>query len=56
MKDQDIATIVISFLLLTPWLVRAAVLAMALWRAIVDRVDRTRPAVPESAEWQRVAD
>jgi hypothetical protein len=32
MKDQDSATIVITFLLLLPWLGRAAISAMAAWR------------------------
>jgi len=33
MNDQDSASIVITFLLLLPWLGRAAVSAMAVWRA-----------------------
>jgi hypothetical protein len=33
MKDQDSASIVITFLLLLPWLGRTAVSAMAVWRA-----------------------
>ncbi len=33
MKDQDSATIVITFVLLLPWIGRAAVSAMAVWRA-----------------------
>ena len=33
MNDQDSASIVITFLLLLPWLWRAAVSAMAVWRA-----------------------
>jgi hypothetical protein len=33
MNNQDSASIVITFLLLLPWLGRAAVSAMALWRA-----------------------
>jgi len=32
MKDQDIATMVITFLLLLPWLGRAALAAAAVWR------------------------
>jgi hypothetical protein len=32
MKDQDIATIIITFLLLLPWLGRAAASAAAVWR------------------------
>jgi hypothetical protein len=32
MKDQDSATIIITFLLLLPWLGRAAVSAVATWR------------------------
>jgi hypothetical protein len=32
MKDQDFATILITFLLLLPWLGRAAALAAAVWR------------------------
>jgi hypothetical protein len=32
MRDQDSATMIITFLLLLPWLGRAAVLAMAAWR------------------------
>jgi hypothetical protein len=32
MKDQDSATIIITFLLLLPWLGRAAISAMAAWR------------------------
>jgi hypothetical protein len=34
MKDHDSATIVITFLLLLPWLGRAAVSAMEVWRAL----------------------
>jgi len=33
MNDQDSASIVITFLLLLPWLGRAAVSAMAVWQA-----------------------
>ena len=33
MNDQDSASIVVTFLLLLPWLGRAAVLAIAVWRA-----------------------
>ena len=33
MKDHDSATIVITFLLLLPWLGRGAVSAMEVWRA-----------------------
>jgi len=33
MQDQDSATIVITFLFLLPWLGRAAVSAMEVWRA-----------------------
>jgi len=33
MNDHDSATIVITFLLLLPWLGRTAVSAMAVWRA-----------------------
>jgi hypothetical protein len=33
MKDQDTATIIITFLLLLPWIGRAAVSAMTAWRA-----------------------
>jgi hypothetical protein len=33
MNDQDSASIVITFLLLLPWLGRAAASAMAVWRA-----------------------
>jgi hypothetical protein len=33
MNDKDSASIVITFLLLLPWLGRAAVSAMAVWRA-----------------------
>ena len=33
MNDQHSASIVITFLLLLPWLGRAAVSAMAVWRA-----------------------
>jgi len=32
MNDQDSASIVVTFLLLLPWLGRAAVSAMAVWR------------------------
>jgi hypothetical protein len=32
MNDQDSATIIITFLLLLPWLGRTAVFAMAAWR------------------------
>jgi hypothetical protein len=32
MKDQDSATMIITFLLLLPWLGRAAISAMAAWR------------------------
>jgi hypothetical protein len=32
MKDQDIATIIITFLLLLPWLGRAALSAVTVWR------------------------
>jgi len=33
MNDQDSASIVITFLLILPWLGRAAASAMAVWRA-----------------------
>jgi hypothetical protein len=33
MKDQDSATIVITFVLLLPWIGRAAVSAVEVWRA-----------------------
>ena len=33
MNDKDSASIVITFLLLLPWLGRAAVSTMAVWRA-----------------------
>jgi hypothetical protein len=33
MNDQDSASVVITFLLLLPWLGRAAVSAMAVWGA-----------------------
>ena len=32
MKEQDIATMIITFLLLIPWLGRTAVFAMEAWR------------------------
>jgi hypothetical protein len=32
MQDQDSATIIVTFLLLIPWLGRAAVSALAVWR------------------------
>jgi len=32
MRDQDSATIIITFLLLLPWLGRAAASAAAMWR------------------------
>ena len=37
MKDLDGATIVITFLLLLPWLGRGAVSAMEVWRALRER-------------------
>jgi hypothetical protein len=40
MKDQDSANIVITFLLVLPWLARAVVSTMAVWRA--HRYDQSR--------------
>jgi hypothetical protein len=40
MKDQDFATILITFLLLLPWLGRAAASAAALWGKHVETDDR----------------
>jgi hypothetical protein len=36
MNDHDSATIVITFLLLLPWLGRTAVSAMEVWRACTE--------------------
>jgi len=40
MRDQDAATIIITFLLLLPWLGRGAASAAALWRKHVEADDR----------------
>jgi hypothetical protein len=40
MNDQDSTTIIITFLLLLPWLGRAAVSAMAAWRGHMETQSR----------------
>jgi hypothetical protein len=40
MNHQDSGTIIITFLLLLPWLGRAAVSTVALWREHVETQDR----------------
>ena len=46
MEDQHSASIVVTFLLLLPWLGRAAVLAMAVWRAYTE--SQTNGAIAHS--------
>jgi hypothetical protein len=40
MNDQDSGTIIITFLLLLPWLGRAAVATVALWRERIETQGR----------------
>jgi hypothetical protein len=40
MQDQDSATIIVTFLLLLPWLGRAAQSAMAAWRGHMETQSR----------------
>jgi hypothetical protein len=50
MKDQDSATIIITFLLLLPWLGRAAVSVIATWRGHMERQSRKTKETSE-ADW-----
>lgn len=53
MNEQDIATVTISFLLLLPWIGRAAISAAAVWRGHMEtkqeRVEANISANPEAA-------
>jgi hypothetical protein len=40
MNHQDSGTIIVTFLLLLPWLGRAAVSAVAIWRERIEAQDR----------------
>ena len=46
MNDHDSASIVVTFLLLLPWLGRAAVSAAAVWRAYME--SQTNGAIAHS--------
>jgi hypothetical protein len=50
MKDQDSATILITFLLLLPWLGRAAVSAIELWRAHTESQTKQAKQIAHSRE------
>ena len=45
MKDQNTVTIIVTFLLLIPWLGRVAVSAMAAWREYTEAQTR-KPKEP----------
>jgi hypothetical protein len=53
MNEQDTANVTISFLLLLPWIGRAAISAVAAWRGHIEtkqeRVQANMSANPEAA-------